>query len=97
MTEDLKKRLEDLINKVLWDKNIKLAGLELKGAGSYTLVRVFIDKPGGVTIDDCALVSREFSNLLDIENPIEGRYTLEVSSPGFDYEQKNKTKKKRTG
>jgi ribosome maturation factor RimP len=47
------------------------------------VLRVFIDKEGGVTIDDCALVSRELGTLLDIHDMIPGSYTLEVSSPGL--------------
>ena len=60
----------------LWD--IELAG----GHGSRTL-RVFIDKEGGVTVEDCAKVSRQASLILDAEDVIEERYTLEVSSPGL--------------
>ena len=48
------------------------------------IVRVFIDRPEGVTLDDCERVSRQVSGLLDVEDPIPGAYTLEVSSPGLD-------------
>jgi ribosome maturation factor RimP len=48
------------------------------------VVRVFVDRPGGVALDDCARISRELSALLDVEDPIPSAYTLEVSSPGFD-------------
>jgi len=48
------------------------------------ILRLFIDKEGGITLDDCAHVSRQLSARLDAEDPIDGRYTLEVSSPGLD-------------
>jgi len=47
-------------------------------------LRVYIDKPGGVTVDDCADVSRQLSAILDVEDPLPGSYMLEVSSPGLD-------------
>lgn len=60
-------------------------GLELHPQGrGKSLIRLYIDKPGGVTIDDCALVSRQVNALLGVETPIQGDYTLEVSSPGMD-------------
>ncbi len=48
------------------------------------ILRIFIDKPGGVTIDDCSDLSRELGTVLDVEDPIPQSYTLEVSSPGLD-------------
>ncbi len=95
MKEDLIKKIENLINKVLWDKNIRLVRLELKGCEPYSILRVFIDKPGGVTVEDCSNVSKELSNLLDIEDPIKPRYTLEVSSPGIDINSDVKINKKK--
>lgn len=58
--------------------------LEFHGAGRGGLLRVYIDKPGGVDLDDCEKVSQQLSGLLDVEDPIPGSYTLEVSSPGLD-------------
>ncbi len=95
MNKDITEKIENLINRILWDKNINLVKLELKGISSYSILRVYIDKPGGVTIKDCTLVSKELSNLLDIEEPIEGRYTLEVSSPGITLSPDEKITKKR--
>jgi ribosome maturation factor RimP len=60
--------------------------VELKGSGAARLLRVYIDKPGGVTHEDCRQVSEHLSVLLDVEDPIPGHYTLEVSSPGLDRE-----------
>lgn len=61
----------------------ELVAVELSG-GDTSIVRIYIDNPGGVTIDDCAKASRQFSAILDVEDPISNRYTLEVSSPGMD-------------
>jgi ribosome maturation factor RimP len=58
--------------------------VELKGGNSNQLLRVFIDKPGGVSHADCALVSEQLSAMLDVEDIFSGRYVLEVSSPGLD-------------
>ncbi len=58
--------------------------VELTGDGSQTILRVYIELPGGITVDDCAKVSHQVSAILDVENPIAGEYTLEVSSPGLD-------------
>lgn len=62
----------------------ELVALELKGRGHHAMLRVYIDSPNGVTVDDCADVSHQLSAILDVEDPIVGSYTLEVSSPGLD-------------
>ncbi|MFC1664323.1 ribosome maturation factor RimP [Pseudomonadota bacterium] len=62
----------------------ELIAVEIQGVGGGCLVRLYIDSDKGVNVDDCALVSRQVSALLDVEDPIEGEYTLEVSSPGVD-------------
>lgn len=59
-------------------------GLEYVTHGHQTTLRVFIDSPNGITVDDCAAVSRQISAVLDVEDPIPGEYLLEVSSPGMD-------------
>lgn len=61
-----------------------LVGVELTGDGSQTILRVYIELPGGITVADCAKVSHQVSAVLDVEDPIAGEYTLEVSSPGLD-------------
>jgi len=58
--------------------------LEYAAGRSHAVVRLFIDRPEGVGVDDCERVSREVAALLDVEDPIPTAYTLEVSSPGFD-------------
>jgi len=62
----------------------ELVDAELTGTGHHTVLRVFIDGPEGVTVDDCAKVSRQVSAILDVDDPLPGQYTLEVSSPGLD-------------
>ncbi|MDF2446434.1 MAG: yhbC [Moraxellaceae bacterium] len=62
----------------------ELWGLEFFQQGRRSVLRLFIDGPNGVGVDDCALVSHQASGVLDVEDPIAGEYTLEVSSPGWD-------------
>ena len=66
----------------------ELVDLELAQAGRGGVLRIFIDRANerdtGVTVDDCAAVSHAVSEMLEVEDPIKGNYTLEVSSPGFD-------------
>ncbi len=62
----------------------ELSDLEVKLGGKHGAVRVFIDQPGGIGLDDCEKVSLAISALLDVEDPLPGHYDLEVSSPGLD-------------
>ena len=62
----------------------ELADLEVKLGGRNGIVRVFIDKPEGISLDDCEKVSLAVSALLDVEDPVPGHYDLEVSSPGLN-------------
>ena len=62
----------------------ELVDVELMGGRHHKTLRVYIDGPQGVTVDDCADVSRQLSAILDVENPFPGAYTLEISSPGLD-------------
>ena len=61
-----------------------LIHLELLGRSSSRILRLYIDAPGGITLDDCVFVSQQVGRLLDVEDPISSRYTLEVSSPGIE-------------
>jgi ribosome maturation factor RimP len=65
-------------------EGLELVDVELGGAGGRQALRLFIDKAGGVSLDDCSSVSRSVSAALDVEDPIAGAYDLEVSSPGLD-------------
>lgn len=62
----------------------ELVAIELSGSGRDTVLRVYIDSPQGINVDDCADVSHQVSAILDVEDPLPGEYTLEVSSPGLD-------------
>lgn len=61
-----------------------LWGIEYLSQGRHSLLRVYIDREQGINVDDCALVSEQVSAVMDVEDPITGEYTLEVSSPGMD-------------
>jgi ribosome maturation factor RimP len=78
--EVIQKMIEPVINALGFD----LWGLEYLGQGRHTLLRIYLDKAGGINIEDCAETSRQISSLLDVEDPIKDEYTLEVSSPGMD-------------
>ncbi len=70
---------------ILVSMGLELVDIEFgRVSGSNAVLRLFIDKDGGVTLDDCAGVSRELSLILDVEDVIACNYTLEVSSPGLD-------------
>ncbi len=74
-----------LIDTTIQGLGLELWGVELMQQGSYSLLRIYIEREEeAVTIEDCEKVSRHVSALLDVEDPIAGEYTLEVSSPGVD-------------
>lgn len=76
--------VEDEIRKIVESEGLELVHLEVRPAGRGFVLRVDIDKEGGVTVDDCVLVSQQVSTYLDVEDPIPAKYELEVSSPGLD-------------
>lgn len=76
--------VNQLLQPILEEMGLELVEIEYKRNGRSYVLRIFIDKPGGVTLDDCADLSRQLSIQLDLEDCIPGRYTLEVSSPGLD-------------
>jgi len=82
--DKLKARVREITAPVLSDMGVELDDMELKKMGSKFLLRIFIDKEGGVTIDDCAKASREIEAQLDVQDPMPAAYMLEVSSPGLD-------------
>ena len=84
MDRDLIPSLWSMIEPVLEPEGIELVDIEFKLEGGRWVLRLFIDTPQGVTLDDCELVSRQIGALLDIKDPIEHRYVLEVSSPGIN-------------
>jgi ribosome maturation factor RimP len=84
VTVTLRERLSALIEPLLGRLGYELVELEYAPGHARAVVRLFIDTPAGVALEDCERVSREVAALLDVEDPISCAYTLEVSSPGFD-------------
>jgi ribosome maturation factor RimP len=84
MTVTLRERLIALIEPVLARLGYELVELEYAAGRSQAVVRLFIDAPAGISVEDCERVSRDVAALLDVDDPIPTAYTLEVSSPGFD-------------
>lgn len=76
-------QLIDLIEPVVEALNLQLWGVEYQAHAKETVVRIYIDGADGVQVEDCASVSRQVSSVFDVEDPIAGEYTLEVSSPGM--------------
>lgn len=79
----IRKDIEELIRPVLTDLGITLWGAEYFPQGAHSILRVYIDKENGVTLDDCAFASKQINSILDVEEVLKGRYFLEVSSPGI--------------
>ncbi|RKD34474.1 ribosome maturation factor RimP [Thermohalobacter berrensis] len=82
--KEIEKIVKDITIPILDDYDFELVDVEYVKEGSQKFLRVYIDKPGGITIDDCQKVSERLSDKLDEIDPIEERYFLEVSSPGID-------------
>ena len=77
-------RVREIAEQVAIDHGVELVHAEVAGPDGNPIVRVFIDKPGGVTHDDCSDVSLQLGTILDVEDFIHSSYTLEVSSPGLE-------------
>ena len=73
-----------LAENVAQDELVELVDVEIAAEGPRPVIRVFIDREGGVQLRDCESFSRKFSAILDVEDPLAGPYLLEVSSPGMD-------------
>jgi ribosome maturation factor RimP len=82
--KDLVSRVTDIAGALVASLGLELVEIEYKKEGRAMVLRLFVDREGGVTLDDCAAVSRELSEVLDVEDVIPGHYTLEVSSPGLN-------------
>ena len=79
-------RIREIAAQVADKNGLELVHIEDKGTGKARTLRVFIDKPEGVSVEDCSVVSNEFGDLLDAEDLIQAEYILEVSSPGLERE-----------
>lgn len=77
-------QLQEKMGKIISNLGYELLGCELLSAGRRSVLRIYIDSPKGVDVEDCSIVSHQVSAMLDVEDPFQGKYTLEVSSPGVD-------------
>jgi len=77
-------RVREIAEQAAIDHGVELVHAEVAGPEGHPIVRLFIDKPGGVTHDDCSKVSHQLSTVLDVEDFIHSAYLLEVSSPGLE-------------
>ncbi len=80
----LEQKIVDQIAAIAADERLELLATEVVGHGPKAVLRLIVDGPDGVTLDQCSAISRQTSALLDVEDPIVHAYTLEVSSPGLD-------------
>ena len=81
---DRQSEIKGLIEPAIQSLGCELWGVEYAAQGKHATLRIYIEKEGGVQVDDCERVSRQISAVLDVEDPIQSAYTLEVSSPGMD-------------
>src|SRR5688572_25516812 len=83
-----KNRVERIAEKlaipIIEKEEFELVDIEYKKEGANWYLRLYIDKPGGITLDDCQKISNQLGDRLDEEDPIKGNYFLQVSSPGLD-------------
>jgi ribosome maturation factor RimP len=84
MRQNVVARIEEIAQNAALSGGLEVVEVELKGSGSNHMLRIYIDKPQGVTHADCELVSMQVSDALDAEDLVPGHYTLEVSSPGVE-------------
>ncbi|OGT47325.1 MAG: hypothetical protein A3E82_07570 [Gammaproteobacteria bacterium RIFCSPHIGHO2_12_FULL_38_11] len=80
----LDKRIHDVIEPTIRSLGLELWACDLRKSGNQAVLRIYIDRDTGVTLEDCTVVSREIGALLDVEDLIKSHYQLEVSSPGLD-------------
>ena len=80
----IEERVQEIAGRVALDNGLELVHAEVAGPEGHPILRVFIDKPAGVTHEDCSAVSLHMGTILDVEDFIHSAYTLEVSSPGLE-------------
>ena len=76
--------IEELVTPIIDENRLELVDVEYKKEGKNWFLRIFIDKEGGVTVDDCTRVSRQIEDLIEVEEAVPSSYILEVSSPGLN-------------
>ncbi|MGZ3493525.1 MAG: ribosome maturation factor RimP [Thermodesulfobacteriota bacterium] len=83
LEKEIVDRVRVIVDPVLFDEGMELVDLEYRRESTGWVLRLYLDKEGGVTLDDCTRVSQEVGRILDVEDFIQTPYTLEVSSPGL--------------
>lgn len=78
------RQLEEMLEPTVKAMGFTLWGIEYNSQGRHSVLRIYIERDNGITAEHCAAVSTQISAILDVEDPITGEYTLEVSSPGMD-------------
>ncbi|MCZ2154217.1 MAG: ribosome maturation factor RimP [Bryobacterales bacterium] len=85
MEPELSSKIHDIAARIAESEGMEVVEVEVRGAGGNRLIRVTIDKPTGVTLDDCELISNQLGTVLDVEDAVPGgSYKLEISSPGVE-------------
>lgn len=84
MRQPVAGKVEEIARRVAESESIEVVQVDVLGGGAQRLVRIYIDKPEGVSHADCELISQQVGTILDVEDVIPGHYTLEVSSPGVE-------------
>ncbi|MBA3536151.1 MAG: ribosome maturation factor RimP [Tatlockia sp.] len=79
----IQNEIEELLKPLVVDLGFELWGCEYLSQGKHSLLRLYIDKEDGISLEDCQRVSKQVSAFLDVEDPIPGNYSLEISSPGI--------------
>ena len=80
----MEERIQRLLETTIGSLGYELLGVEYLSQGKHSRLRIYIDGPDGIGVDDCTKVSHQVSGILDVEDPIKGEFALEVSSPGLD-------------
>lgn len=81
---DVASRIRAIIQAQVEEDGYELLHVEMRSEGGAPILRIYIDRPEGINIEDCVRISRKTAVLLDVEDPVKGKYTLEVSSPGIE-------------
>lgn len=81
---DVEARIRDIIQAQVEEDGYELLHIEMRAEGGAPILRIYLDRPEGINIDDCAGTSKKIAVLLDVEDPVKDKYTLEVSSPGIE-------------
>ncbi len=85
MESELSRKIHEIATRIAESEGMEVVEVEVRGAGSSRLIRVTIDKPSGVTLNDCELMSNQLGTVLDVEDTVPGGgYKLEISSPGVE-------------